>query len=233
MQVQPYLFFDGRCEEAIEFYRRALGAEVAMLMRWKDSPEPLPEGTVPPGNENKVMHASLRIGDTTVMASDGALHRRDELSGVRAVARRSLRCRGEAAVRCAERWRPGADAAGQDVLRVELRHGRRPVRRVVDGDTSRRTEGRACVARVAFTANLQRHLSCPVQTVPGNTVRAVLDGVFAAQPRLRSYILDDQDRVRRHVAIYINGERIADRDRLSDPVGDADEVFVFQALSGG
>jgi sulfur-carrier protein len=57
--------------------------------------------------------------------------------------------------------------------------------------------------------------------------------VFAAEPRLRSYILDDQDRVRRHVAIYVNGERVVDRDRLSDPVGDADEVFVFQALSGG
>ena len=72
-----------------------------------------------------------------------------------------------------------------------------------------------------------------MQDVPGNTVRVVLDGVFATQPRLRSYILDDQDRVRRHVAIYINGDRIADRDRLSDPVGAADEVFVFQALSGG
>ena len=64
-------------------------------------------------------------------------------------------------------------------------------------------------------------------------MRAVLTQVFAAEPRLRSYILDDQDRVRRHVAIYVNGERIVDRDRLSDPVGDADEVFVFQALSGG
>jgi sulfur-carrier protein len=89
------------------------------------------------------------------------------------------------------------------------------------------------MARVAFTANLERHLSCPVQAVPGDTVRAVLDGVFAAQPRLRSYILDDQDRARRHVAIYVNGERIADRARLSDQVTDADEVFVFQALSGG
>ena len=72
-----------------------------------------------------------------------------------------------------------------------------------------------------------------MQDVPGDAVRVVLDGVFATQPRLRSYILDDQDRVRRHVAIYINGDRIADRDRLSDPVGAADEVFVFQALSGG
>ena len=68
MQVQPYLFFDGRCEEAIEFYRKALGAEVGMLMRFKDSPEPM-QGKAPPGD--KVMHAELRIGDTTVMASDG------------------------------------------------------------------------------------------------------------------------------------------------------------------
>jgi sulfur-carrier protein len=89
------------------------------------------------------------------------------------------------------------------------------------------------VAHVTFTANLQRHLSCPDQVVPGSTVRAVLDQVFAVEPRLRSYILDDQDRVRRHVAIYVNGDRIADRERLSDPVGDDDEVFVFQALSGG
>jgi sulfur-carrier protein len=89
------------------------------------------------------------------------------------------------------------------------------------------------MARVAFTANLERYLSCPVRTAPGNTVRAVLDEVFAAQPRLRSYILDDQDRVRRHVAIYVNGDRIVDRDLLGDPVGEADEVFVFQALSGG
>lgn len=87
--------------------------------------------------------------------------------------------------------------------------------------------------RVAFTANLERHLSCPVRDVPGSTVGAVLDGVFAEQPKLRSYILDDQDRVRKHVAIYVNGERIADRQRLSDAVGEADEVFVFQALSGG
>ena len=77
MQIQPYLFFDGRCEEAIEFYRGALGAEVTMLMRFKDSPEPptSPESgnscKPAPGTEDKVMHASFRIGDTTVMASDG------------------------------------------------------------------------------------------------------------------------------------------------------------------
>jgi len=71
MQVQPYLFFDGRCEEAVEFYRAKLGAEVEMLMRFKDSPQPHQPGMIPPGAENKVMHTSLRIGDTTVMASDG------------------------------------------------------------------------------------------------------------------------------------------------------------------
>ena|SRR5689334_19799416 len=71
MQVHPYLFFDGRCEEAIEFYRKALGAEVVMMMRFKESPEPHQPGTVAPGAENKVMHARLRIGESTVLASDG------------------------------------------------------------------------------------------------------------------------------------------------------------------
>ncbi len=66
MQIQPYLFYNGRCDEAIDFYRAAVGAEVTMLMRFKDSPEPASHG-VP----EKVMHASLRIGDTTVLVSDG------------------------------------------------------------------------------------------------------------------------------------------------------------------
>lgn len=69
--VQPYLFFNGRCEEALEFYRNALGAEVDMLMRFKDNPEPQPSGTLPPGYDNKVMHASFRVGGSTLMASDG------------------------------------------------------------------------------------------------------------------------------------------------------------------
>jgi PhnB protein len=69
--IQPYLFFNGSCEEAIEFYRKALGAEVEMMMRFKESPEPPLPGTVPPGVENKIMHSSFRIGQTTVMASDG------------------------------------------------------------------------------------------------------------------------------------------------------------------
>ena len=68
MQVQPYLSFNGRCEEAIEFYRRALGAEVTSLSRFKDSPD---QAMCPPGSAEKVMHASFRIGDSTVLASDG------------------------------------------------------------------------------------------------------------------------------------------------------------------
>jgi PhnB protein len=71
MKVEPYLFFNGRCEEAIDLYRRVLGAEVLMLMRNKESPEPQPPGMLPPGSENKVMHASLRVGDTTFLMSDG------------------------------------------------------------------------------------------------------------------------------------------------------------------
>jgi PhnB protein len=81
MQVQPYLFFEGRCEEAIEFYRTKLGAEVTALLRYKDSPEPPPPDMVPPGSGNKVMHASLRIGDTTVMASDGNCQGRPDFQG--------------------------------------------------------------------------------------------------------------------------------------------------------
>ena len=80
MHIEPYLFFEGRCEEAVEFYLRALGAEVMMLMRYKDSPEP-PPGKLPPGWENKVMHASLRIGETTVMASDGFAQGRPSFQG--------------------------------------------------------------------------------------------------------------------------------------------------------
>jgi PhnB protein len=78
MQVHPYLFFDGRCEEALEFYRRALGAKVEMLMHFKDNPEPMP-GKAPPGD--KVMHTCFRIGDTAVMASDGNCTGRPSFQG--------------------------------------------------------------------------------------------------------------------------------------------------------
>jgi PhnB protein len=68
MQVQPYLFFDGRCDEALEFYKRTVGAKVGMLMRFKDAPD---QSMISAGSENKIMHAQVQIGDTTVLASDG------------------------------------------------------------------------------------------------------------------------------------------------------------------
>ena len=79
MQVQPYLFFDGRCEEAVEFYRGALGAKVEMLLRFKEAPEAdkLPPGT----NPDKVMHCSMRIGEATVMASDGRCQGKPSFQG--------------------------------------------------------------------------------------------------------------------------------------------------------
>lgn len=69
--VQAYLFFNGNCEQAVEFYRKALGAEVEMMMHFKESPEPPPPGMVPPNWGDKIMHTSFKVGQTTVMASDG------------------------------------------------------------------------------------------------------------------------------------------------------------------
>ena len=81
MPVQPYLFFDGRCEEALDFYRRALGAEVNMMMRFKDSPEPSPEGARPPGTDDKVMHAHFTVGDSVILASDGCAQGKAKFEG--------------------------------------------------------------------------------------------------------------------------------------------------------
>jgi PhnB protein len=78
MQVQPYLFFEGRCQEALDFYRRALGAEITAMMRYKESPDP---GMVQPGTEDKVMHASFKVGETTVLASDGRCGGRPSFQG--------------------------------------------------------------------------------------------------------------------------------------------------------
>ena len=79
--VQPYLFFNDKCEAAVEFYRKALGAEVEMMMRFKESPEPPQPGMVPPGFENKIMHASFRIGASTLMASDGCAQGKPKFEG--------------------------------------------------------------------------------------------------------------------------------------------------------
>jgi len=71
MMIQPYLFFEGRCEAAVEFYRQALGAELLTLMRYRENPDPPPPDRLPPGSEDNIMHAALRIGETTLMMSDG------------------------------------------------------------------------------------------------------------------------------------------------------------------
>lgn len=86
---------------------------------------------------------------------------------------------------------------------------------------------------VSFTSALQRFVDAPSLQVEGATVRAALDAVFAQRAALRGYVLDDQGAVRRHVAIYINGEALKDREAQSDTVGPNDEIYVFQALSGG
>ena len=70
MPIEPYLFFNGCCEEALDFYAHAIGARVEMLMRYSESPDPVPEGQLPPGFENKIMHASFFAGDARIMASD-------------------------------------------------------------------------------------------------------------------------------------------------------------------
>ena len=81
MQVQPYLMFEGRTEEAIEFYKKVLGAKVEMLMRFKDSPDKSNPACIP-ANENLIMHSAMRIGDTVVMASDGMASGKAKFEGI-------------------------------------------------------------------------------------------------------------------------------------------------------
>jgi sulfur-carrier protein len=89
------------------------------------------------------------------------------------------------------------------------------------------------MATVVFTPNLRRHVECSTESVAGENVRAALDAVFARSPRLRGYVLDDQGRLRHHMNVFVDGQQIADRERLSDPVRPTSEIYVMQALSGG
>jgi sulfur carrier protein ThiS len=86
---------------------------------------------------------------------------------------------------------------------------------------------------ILFTRALERFLAVPSAEVDAGTVSDALAAVFASQPALRSYVLDDQGALRRHVAVYVNGRPVADRAKLTDQVGPHDEIYVFQALSGG
>ncbi len=89
------------------------------------------------------------------------------------------------------------------------------------------------MARVTFTPVLDRHLDVATTSAAGATVREVLDSVFAANPRLRRYVLEDHGGLRKHVQIFVNGEMVADRRQLGDAVTGSDDVYVMQALSGG
>jgi sulfur-carrier protein len=89
------------------------------------------------------------------------------------------------------------------------------------------------VATVSFTPNLHRHVECETRTVDGATVREVLARVFAENPRLRGYVVDEQGALRYHMLVFVDGEQISDRTALSDPVTPTSELYVMQSLSGG
>ena len=89
------------------------------------------------------------------------------------------------------------------------------------------------MAKVVFTPNIQRHVACPQAEAAGRTVREVLANAFAENPQARSYVLDDQSALRKHMTIFVDGTIIRDRVALSDPVSEISTIYVFQALSGG
>ncbi len=136
MQVQSYLMFNGRCEEALEFYKKAIGAKVEMMMRFKDAPE----GQCAPGSENNIMHSSFKVGDTVLMASDGMNSGPTRVQRHLTDAQSQDRSRVRASVQRAGRGRPGVPAADQDVFLAEVRRGHGQVRRELDG-SGRATDG--------------------------------------------------------------------------------------------
>ena len=89
------------------------------------------------------------------------------------------------------------------------------------------------MAKIVFTANIQRHVDCPPAEAIGRTVREVLENVFAENPQARSYVLDDQSALRKHMTVFVDGQIIRDRAGLTDAVSDNSSIYVFQALSGG
>jgi molybdopterin synthase sulfur carrier subunit len=87
--------------------------------------------------------------------------------------------------------------------------------------------------RVVFTSNLLRHVRCPDTEVAADTLAHALDQVFAAHPQVRDYVLDEQGELRKHVVVFIDGQRVRDRQRLTDPVRERSQIYVLQALTGG
>jgi sulfur-carrier protein len=89
------------------------------------------------------------------------------------------------------------------------------------------------MAHIFFAASIQRHVAMPEREVSARTLGEALEAVFVEQPRLRGYILDDQGSLRKHLAVFVDGQRVRDRQHLSDALGEASRVYVVQALSGG
>ena len=89
------------------------------------------------------------------------------------------------------------------------------------------------MARVVFTSNLKQHVDCDETSATGNTVREVLDHIFAENRLLRGYVVDEHGRLRKHMAIFVNNQPLKDRVELSDAVSEDTEIYVMQALSGG
>ena len=130
MQVQPYLMFDGRTEEALNFYKSKLGAEVSAMMRFKECPD---QSMCAPGSGEKIMHSCFKIGDTAVMASDGECGGKANFQGFSLALNAANPAEAERLFNALSDGGTGADAADRDLLLAPLRHGRRPLRRVVDG----------------------------------------------------------------------------------------------------
>lgn len=89
------------------------------------------------------------------------------------------------------------------------------------------------MAKVVFTSHIARHVWCPESRVSADTLGAALEQVFKTHPRVRDYVLDEQGGLRKHVVVFIDGQRVHDRHKLSDRVGEASEIYVLQALTGG
>jgi hypothetical protein len=89
------------------------------------------------------------------------------------------------------------------------------------------------VALLTFTRNLERHVACPAETVSGATVRELLEGYFGAHPDVRGYVVDERGALRKHINVFVDGEQLRDRTRLSDAITSESQVYVMQALSGG
>lgn len=93
--------------------------------------------------------------------------------------------------------------------------------------------GCTAVPRITFTSSIQRHVSCPSEAVTGATVREALEQYFSRHPQARGYVLDEQGALRQHVVVFVDGGQMRDRAAQQDPIHEAAEIYVMQALSGG